>query len=269
MSHPPHTVVSALKRALYGIVLLPAIALAQRGTIAVHITDRASSAPVSQAQVSIIGTSLGGLTNADGRLTLANVPAGAQEVRIVRIGYAEAKRPVTIVAGQSIALDVQIATVAVTLTPVVSTATGQQRRIELGNSITSVDAAKVVASSPVSNINDLLNSRAPGVSIQSGTQTGTGARVRIRGVNSISLSNEPIYVIDGIRMTSNAGSAAFGTGGNNPSRVGDLNPEEIENIEIVKGPSAATLYGTDAANGVILVTTKKGRAGCTALDALW
>jgi TonB-dependent SusC/RagA subfamily outer membrane receptor len=107
----------------------------------------------------------------------------------------------------------------------------------------------------------MLNARAPGVSIISGTQTGTGARVRIRGINSISLSNEPIYVIDGIRMTSNPGSTAFGSGGNNPSRVGDLNPEEIENIEIVKGPSAATLYGTDAANGVIVITTKRGLAG--------
>ncbi len=261
MSRPQYSVVTACKRAFYGVMLLPAIALAQRGTIAVHVTDRATSAPVSQAQVSIIGTSLGGLTNADGRLTLANIPAGPQEVRIVRIGYAESKRPITVTAGQSVALDVQIGTVAVTLTPVVSTATGQQRRIELGNSITTVDAAAVTATAPVSNINDLLNSRAPGVSIQSGTQTGTGARVRIRGVNSISLSNEPIYVIDGIRMTSNAGSAAFGTGGNNPSRVGDLNPEEIENIEIVKGPSAATLYGTDAANGVIVITTRKGRAG--------
>ena len=261
MSRPSHTAVRALRRALYGVMLLPAIALAQRGTIAVHVTDRTSTAPVSQAQVSIIGTSLGGLTNADGRLTLANIPAGPQEVRIVRIGYAEAKRPVTVVAGQSVAVDVAIATVAVTLTPVVSTATGQTRRVEIGNSISTVDAAAVAATSPVSNLSDLLNSRAPGVQISSGTQTGSGSRVRIRGINSISLSNEPIYVIDGVRMTSNSNSAAFGTGGNGASRVGDLNPEEIESIEIVKGPSAATLYGTDAANGVIVITTKKGRAG--------
>lgn len=266
MPHP-QAVLHALKRALYGVVLLPAIALAQRGTIAVQVTDRATNAPVTQAQVSIIGTSLGGLTNAEGKLTLANIPAGPQEVRIVRIGYAEAKQAVTVVSGQSVPVNVQIATVAVTLTPVVSTATGQQRRIEIGNSITTVDAAKVTATAPVSNVNDLLNSRAPGVSIVSGTQTGTGARVRIRGVNSISLSNEPIYVIDGIRMTSNPGSTAFGSGGNNPSRVGDLNPEEIENIEIVKGPSAATLYGTDAANGVIVITTRKGRSGAPRVNA--
>jgi TonB-linked SusC/RagA family outer membrane protein len=96
--------------------------------------------------------------------------------------------------------------------------------------------------------------------VQSGTQTGVGSRIRIRGNNSLSLNNDPIYVIDGVRMTSDQGSG-FSTGGNRATRIGDLNPEEIENIEIVKGPSAATLYGTDAANGVIVITTKKGRAG--------
>src|SRR5204862_3757456 len=76
-----------------------------------------------------------------------------------------------------------------------------------------------------------------------------------------SLDNDPIYIIDGIRMTSNNSSTSFGNGGSNFSRLGDIDPQTIENIEIVKGPSAATLYGTDAANGVIVITTKKGRAG--------
>src|SRR6185436_9732630 len=80
---------------------------------------------------------------------------------------------------------------------------------------------------------------------------------------SLNLSNDPIYVIDGIRMTSDLGSQRYTTGGSNSSRVGDINPEEIENIEVVKGPSAATLYGTDAANGVIVITTKRGRAGAS------
>ncbi|MHB1298547.1 MAG: TonB-dependent receptor domain-containing protein, partial [Gemmatimonadaceae bacterium] len=114
---------------------------------------------------------------------------------------------------------------------------------------------------PVTNMQDLLNARAPGVQLSTGTQSGTGARVRIRGSGSLNLSNDPIYVIDGVRMTSNNGSFSFGTGDAQPSRVVDINPEEIENIEIVKGPSAATLYGTDAANGVIVITTRRGRAG--------
>ena len=97
--------------------------------------------------------------------------------------------------------------------------------------------------------------------VQQGTQTGSGQRIRVRGISSLSLSNEPIFIVDGIRMSSNNGSTTFGNGGADFSRLGDVSPEDIENIEIVKGPSAATLYGTDAANGVVVITTKKGRAG--------
>ena len=114
---------------------------------------------------------------------------------------------------------------------------------------------------PVRTVADVLNARVPGVMVQQGTQTGSGQRIRVRGISSLSLSNEPIFVIDGIRMSSNNGSTSFGNGGNDFSRLGDISPEDIENIEIVKGPSAATLYGTDAANGVVVITTKKGRAG--------
>lgn len=234
--------------------------MAQRASLVVRVTDQ-SNVAVAQAQVSVIGTTTGGLTNSDGRVTLVGVPSGNREIRVLRIGYAEQKKAVVVDGTPQQLVEIQIATVALTLQPIVSTATGDTRKNELGNSIAQVNAAAVVAASPVSNLSDLLNSRAPGVTIMSGTQTGSGSRVRIRGINSVSLSNEPIYVIDGVRMTSNSNSSAYGTGGNGASRVGDLNPEEIENIEVVKGPSAATLYGTDAANGVIVITTKKGRSG--------
>src|SRR5437773_1136117 len=94
------------------------------------------------------------------------------------------------------------------------------------------------------------------------SRVGTAPTIRSRGRSSRALPNDPIWVIDGVRMTSDV--SGFGTGGNHtsvPARVNDINPEEIESIEIVKGPSAATLYGTDAANGVIVVTTKRGKAG--------
>ena len=108
---------------------------------------------------------------------------------------------------------------------------------------------------------DLLTSRAAGVQVIPGTQTGAGTRIRIRGTSSLSLSNNPIVVIDGIRVENATGSTTISVGGTTPSRLGDLNPEEIESMEVVRGPSAATLYGTDAANGVIVITTKKGIAG--------
>ena len=250
------------------LVAIPSVVHAQAGSIAGRVTEDKSGRPVEQAQVNIVGTTIGSLTNSEGRYSLRGLRAGAYQVRVLRVGFAESKQNVT-VTDQAATANFSLVTVAVSLEPVVTTATGAQRRIEIGNATANISVAAVVESAPIANLNDLLNSRAAGVSVTSGTQTGTGARIRVRGTNSISLNNEPIWIIDGIRMTSANGSfstvtgngASSNTGGNNASRIGDINPEDIENIEIVKGPSAATLYGTDAANGVILVTTKRGRAG--------
>ncbi|MBX9855397.1 MAG: SusC/RagA family TonB-linked outer membrane protein [Gemmatimonadaceae bacterium] len=235
----------------------------------VRVTDAANQRPIEAARVFLVGTNFGGQTTPEGRVLLRALVPGSYSVRVLRVGYTEQSRSVTVAAGSTQEIEVSLTAAAVNLAAVVTTATGEQRRIEIGNATANIDVAKVTEAAPVGNMNDLLNSRAPGVTVTSGTQAGTGARIRVRGMNSVSLNNEPIWIIDGIRMTSNnasfstpTGNGAGGnTGGNNPSRVGDLNPEEIESIEIVKGPSAATLYGTDAANGVILVTTKKGRAG--------
>ncbi|NUP55698.1 MAG: SusC/RagA family TonB-linked outer membrane protein [Gemmatimonadaceae bacterium] len=237
-----------------------ASAQAQQASVTGRVTETGSGTPISDAQVFIVGTNLGGLTNQEGRFVLRNVPAGSQQLRVIRIGYTEMKRPVTVTAGQTTTLDVALAKSVISLQEVVTTATGETRRVEIGNAISNIDAKNVVNTAPIRTVSDLLNSRAPGVQVLSGTQTGTGSRIRVRGNNSLSLNNDPIYVIDGVRMTSNQASG-FSTGGNRPNRVGDLNAEEIENIEIVKGPSAATLYGTDAANGVVVITTKRGRAG--------
>ncbi len=255
----------------------PSIAVAQQpaGSIAVRVTDQATGRPLEGARVQVTGTNIGGQTNAEGRANLRAVPAGTHTVRVLRVGFAEQARPVTVAAGQPAEVAIALRAVPVNLAPVITTATGEQPREEIGNATSNIAAAGVVNNGVVQNLDQLLNSRAPGVQVATGSQTGTGSRIRIRGMNSISLSNEPIWIIDGIRMTANnesfstvTGNGASGnTGGNNPSRVGDLNPEEIESIEIVKGPSAATLYGTDAANGVIVVTTKKGRAGATRWNA--
>ena len=251
---------------ILGARSLPAQAVA---TLSVTVTDAANQRPVEAARVFLVGTTIAGATGPNGRVDLRAITSGTYTVRVLRVGYSERSQQVTIAPQGATTLSVALTATAVNLAAVVTTATGEQRRIELGNATANIDAAKVLEAAPVGNLNDLLNSRAAGVVVTSGTQTGTGARIRIRGVNSVSLNNDPIWIIDGIRMTSNNASfstatgngAGSNTGGNNASRVGDLNPEEIESIEIVKGPAAATLYGTDAANGVILVTTKKGRAG--------
>ncbi|MDQ6828526.1 MAG: TonB-dependent receptor plug domain-containing protein, partial [Gemmatimonadota bacterium] len=243
--------------------VLRAQATTQAG-ITGRVVDAASQQPIAEVRVVLVGRSLVATTNTDGRYTLRGVPAGAAEVRVLRIGYSEQKKSVTVPAGATATLDFAMQPAAVQLNEVVTTAGGaQQRRLEVANDIGQIDAAKLTETSPIANMNDLLVARTPGVQVLPGNMTGTGARVRIRGVNSLSLSNDPIYVIDGVRMESSTGSSSIDIGGSFPSRVDDINPNDIESIEIVKGPSAATLYGTDAANGVIVITTKRGRSGST------
>ena len=259
-------VVHILARAAFLGALASTIVAAQTpqtGTITGRVTDVANGQPVSAAQVAIVGTNVGTQATTEGVYTLRGVSPGTVELRVLRVGYAETKQTVTVNSGQTVTANIQMRAVIATLAPVVTTATGEQRRVEVGNAIAQVDAAKVVETQPISSVADLLTSRAPGVTVIPGTQTGAGVRVRIRGTSSLSLTNNPIYVIDGVRVEGSTGSSTVSVGGTTPSRVGDLNPEEIENIEIVRGPSASTLYGTDAANGVIVITTKRGVAGRT------
>lgn len=236
-------------------------AAAQQGTVTGRVTDAATGQPVASAQVRVVGTNLGSLTNQDGTYTLRGVPPGTATIRVLTLGYGEASQQVTVTAGGPATLNFSLRATSIVLAPVVATATGEQRRIEVGNAVAQVQAENVVETSAVSNMADLLTARAAGVTVIPGTQTGAGVRVRVRGTSSLSLSNNPIYIIDGVRMESSTGSSSVSVGGTTPSRVGDLNPEEIQSIEIVRGPSAATLYGTDAANGVIVITTKRGIAG--------
>src|SRR5690606_15892980 len=118
-----------------------------------------------------------------------------------------------------------------------------------------------LASTPT--MTTLLQSRAPGVSVGPASgSTGMASRIRIRGSNSVSLSNEPLVIVDGVRVSSTGDlSSGVGIGGQSPSRLDDITPEQIESIEVLKGPAAAALYGTAAANGVIQITTRRGQAG--------
>jgi TonB-linked SusC/RagA family outer membrane protein len=238
-----------------------AVGAQQQGSITGRVTDATTGQPIAAVQVQVVGTTLGAQTNTEGQYTIRAVSPGPTEVRALRVGFAEQRQSVSVAAGQAATLDFRMRAVPVTLSPVVTTATGEQRRVEVGNAIAQVNAAEVAQTRAATNVTDLLTGRAPGVQVLPGVQTGAGSRVRIRGTSSLSLSNNPIYIIDGIRMESSTGSSSVEVGGTLPSRVGDLNPDEIESIEIVRGPSAATLYGTDAANGVIVITTKRGVAG--------
>lgn len=240
-------------------------AAAQQTTVTGRVTAQESNEPLSDVRVIVVGTTVFTVTNADGRYTLRGMPAGNAEVRVLRVGYTEQKKPVTVASGASATLDFALTRAVIVLQEVVTTATGDQRRVEIGNAVATIDVTRKVEEAPIKNMGDLLVAKAPGVQVLPSNMTAGGSRLRVRGTSSLSLSNDPIYIIDGVRMTStmnnlNLGSG-IGVGGTSPSRVNDINPDEIENIEVVKGPSAATLYGTDAANGVVVITTKRGRAG--------
>jgi len=233
----------------------------QVGVVTGQVTDSATGQPVVSVQVGVVGTRLGAVTDDDGRYRIANVPAGSRRLRARRVGYAAREVDVVVLDGAIVTRDVVLAPLASRLAEIVTTVTGPQRRLEVGNVIGAIDADSVVRSAPVTSLSDLINARVPGTQVVlNNGLTGTTPRIRIRGLNSLTVANDPLLVVDGIRVENSTGSLGSGYG-QTSGRLNDLNPEEIESIEIVKGPSAATLYGTDAANGVIVVTTKRGRPG--------
>ncbi|MFN0179498.1 MAG: SusC/RagA family TonB-linked outer membrane protein [Gemmatimonadales bacterium] len=235
----------------------------QAGTVTGRVVDAANKSPLVGARVTVVGTALTVATNADGRYRLTGVPSGTQTVRVFQIGYAAATGPAEVPAGGTVTVDIELTLRPFSLDEFVVTATGEESRRSIGNSVATFDAAPVVANSAVTNLADLISAKIPGVAVFGNNITGGGQRIRIRGNSSLSLSNNPIYVVDGVRVWSDVNSSSIGIGGTNPSRINDLNPEDIEAVEVVRGPSAATLYGTDAANGVIVIKTKRGKAGKT------
>lgn len=254
---------ASLSVGLAAWVLLGAIpSAAQQASVSGRVLDQASGRPIPNAVVALVGTNRQATTDDQGRYLLQGVAPGQVQLRASRIGYQAQLRIMTVRPGETVTVDFEIAPAVISLDEVVVTATGEQRQRELGNVVGRIQAAQVVEEAPITSFSDLLTARAPGVVVQrSSGQVGSGTRIRIRGANSLSLSNEPLVYVDGIRVEQGVSSVSVFTGGQAPSRLDDLNPEDIESIEIIKGPSAATLYGTEAANGVIRITTKRGRPG--------
>jgi TonB-linked SusC/RagA family outer membrane protein len=252
--------------AMLMLALAPTVLEAQqRGSITGQVVDAATGNALSGAQITVQGVSLRTVTNAQGRFTLNNVPAGRYTVSASQLGRATVTLPATVAAGTTADLTFRLGSSAVAIQGLVVTATGREQRTrELGNAVGQINVAEQVELAAVPTAASLIQGRSAGVTVtQSSGTTGTGARVRIRGANSVSLSNEPLLVIDGIRLSNDAAAQTIAVGGQSPSQLNDLNPEEIESIEILKGPAASALYGTAAANGVIQVTTRRGRAGAT------
>lgn len=228
------------------------------GVITGRVTEQGSGQPVAAVSVTIPGTTNGTLTGEDGRYTLRQVASGSVTLSFTRIGFEAGRLTVTVREGAPSTGDLQLKAAVLSLQAFVTTVTGPTRKIELGTTTSQINVAEKIAELPVNSMGTLLSGRAAGVQVSTSGASGTGSRIRIRGQTSLTLSNDPIVFIDGVRIISNTAQ-----GNSGPSRFDDLSPSEIENIEVIKGPSAATLYGTEAANGVIVITTKKGKSGRT------
>src|SRR6185437_4159660 len=241
-----------------------------------HVTDSTSRSPVAGATVLVNGTRLGAVTDSAGYYRIANVPAGAQTIVVHRVGYAPGRRTVTVGADGDVTVDFVLLPSITSLSEVIVTGTaGGQLRRELGNAVGEVSAPTVLSKSQAPDLGSLLNSRVPGVSIVPNSgRLGAGPNINIRGVSSLSLDNNPLIYIDGVRVSNRTGGGPtrFGNGGFGSQNAGvvgrlnDINPEEIESIQIIKGPAAATIYGTEAANGVIQIITKQGASGKPVLN---
>ncbi len=238
------------------------------GTISGIVTDSATHGALQGAEVflTVIGNARpqGGVANGAGRYTIAGVAAGQVTVRVRMIGYEPAQQVVTVRDGAVTTANFQLIVSTLKLDQVVVTGnpSGVERR-SLGNVVESVNTAEVLnTGAPIANVEETLGGRTAGLVVLPATgQIGTGAELHVRGVSSMSLSNDPIVYIDGIRMDADPQQGPSQRGGAGVGRLNDINPDDIESIEVIKGPAAGTLYGTQASNGVIQIITKKGKNG--------
>jgi outer membrane cobalamin receptor len=213
----------------------------------------------------LVGTNRGGLTSANGRYLLLNVPVGAYTVRAEIIGFGAVEQQVSVTAGAAATADFALHIEAISMDELVVTGTaGASRRREIGNSVATVDIRKLSQVKAATNVTDLLQGQVTGLQ-QFTTEgaPGAGPKIRLRGNNSVTQGNTPLIYVDGVRLVNSLpndrGSQQL------TSALNLLNPNDIDRIEVIRGAAATTLYGTEANSGVIQIFTKRGTAG----PAVW
>lgn len=241
--------------------LLRAQEAAGVGTIQGTVRVMGTSRPVEGAQVHVVGANIDATTTSDGVYRILNVPARAVQLRIRIIGYAPVTKTATVTAGSTQTVDFILSSSAVQLEAIVTTGTAGATEVKrLGNTVATIEAPKFA---PIRTASEMLQGREPGVvGLSSSGLTGEAMKIRIRGNASLTQSNEPIVFVDGLRINSSGTSNANAT----LSNLDAIDPNTIERMEILKGAAAATLYGTEASNGVIQIFTKKGSAGAPKWD---
>lgn len=236
------------------------------GTVTGRAVNATTNAPLSSAQISIVGTSLGTLTSADGRFVIPGVPAGTQQVRAQLIGMSTETRSVVVRTGETSVVDFRLREQAVALDEVVVTGLPTEgRRREIGASLSQIDAEELETRS-IPNMESLLQASVPGVmGLTNHGQVGSSGALQLRGPTSVSQGNEPLVYIDGVRLSTRRTPASAAFDGRDTRVSGfswnDLNMADIDRVEIIKGAAATALYGTEASGGVIQIFTKRGTTG--------
>lgn len=248
---------------------------AQNGRILGRVIDSITGKGLSGVVVQLQGVGRAAVSDSKGSFVFGNVPVGKYSLSAKLLGYQTKSLMMVISGNGAVNITMALRQAGTTLSEVVTTAVGSQRRVEIGNDIARIDASEILDRAPVRNVADILRyAQVPGVQVVSASgDPGAPAIVRMRGIGSISQSTDPAIIVDGIWISSNisdssvinqAGGGGLGTSVRyTSSPLDQLDPTTIESIEIVKGPSAASLYGQEAANGVIVITTKKGTSGVT------
>jgi TonB-linked SusC/RagA family outer membrane protein len=219
--------------------------LRAQGSIAGTVRDAATSAPLARATVTVVGTRLSAETDAEGRYAVSGVPPGTYALRARLLGYGPGVGAVVVQDGQEAVADFGLKASPIELNPVVAIGYGEQRKSDLTGSMSSIQG-EAIATSPVANAQEAIAGRVPGVQVQTtNAEPGSELRIRVRGGNSLEGNNAPLVVVDGVIGAD----------------LDQINTGDIESLNILKDASATAIYGARAANGVILVTTKRGQPG--------
>ena len=251
--------------ALLAVLMFTTAAVAQESATIVGVVTDASGQALSGANVQVVGTALGTITNADGRYVL-RLPASrvGDEItlRASLIGRMSVSQEVTVTAGSS-TVNFELGEDPLRLDEIVVTGQGTERQREkVAVTVSSVDAEEVV-NSQESNVISALAGKAPNVQVTTSTgEPGGGAYIQIRGANTIYGDTQPLIVVDGTPIDNDSYTIETTTAGTAyANRAIDLNPDDIESVEVLRGPAAGAIYGSRAASGVVIITTKKGQPG--------
>jgi len=236
-------------------MLFSSMVWGQSRSISGKVTSVQEGTPIPGVNVVVKGTTNGTTTDSDGKFAL-DVDQSARTLVFSFIGFATQETDI----GDRTIIDVQLANDITQLSEVIVTAYGTDSKRTFAGSAVSVNA-EAINRQPLRGLDQALQGNAAGVQVTQNSGTpGSGIAVRIRGASSITAGNEPLYVIDGIPI--NAGSyAQLGVGNQQTNALADINPNDIASIEVLKDAAASALYGSRASNGVVLVTTKRGKSG--------